>query len=128
MPNNLEPAVQARDLLAAASDSDYTVLQQQAHQPDGRDPHQHLLSLWDHSTGKPEPITLAEATVDLRRILDTPSSDPEWEVRRALTIATLHEFTTRLLAAPDTGAELRDYARAVNDLATALSHQHPHHP
>jgi hypothetical protein len=89
------------------------------------DPARHLVSLGEYHPDDPalHPIPHEIAVTELRTALDDPTADPNGHLERTLTIQTLREFAARLLIARRRGELTADdtYARAVSDLAVALS-------
>ncbi len=107
---------------------EFTALTERAHQVVAAtlavpvDPARHLTSLGAYTGDDTpiEPVSLRTATAELRAILDDPAADPTWAARRTATVQALRELASRVLITVDS-ADARDYARAVSDLAVALT-------
>jgi len=130
----------AEEILRSLRDREWRDLEEHADrvlgsvgpQPDvaaPRDPARHLVRLgrYDPESGRLEPVSLRQEAAALRRALDDPEADRTAVTRDRLTIEILREFATRLLIAHRRG-EVDDpddgYARAISDLAVALSLRH----
>jgi hypothetical protein len=123
----------AQAIIESMREREFTRLVEKAERVDAPDPTRFLAHLerYRQEDPAPHPIALDAEAALIRTALDEPRADPTWSLRRTLTIRALREFATRLLVARRRG-ELAtgddSYARAISDLAVALSLQQDDEP